>query len=199
MKLHILAARVLFVSAYVLFGIVIFGAATIILLKTVMTARARAKIEPARVFAHYVLDPIPESVTNIKADQPMKFGGFRYTLRFNISREDLDLIVDSFPFQRVWNIEYGNGYLDWGWETLGDFSTNGEAIIVYHPDGPREPAWFKPDLWDDPEAYAFVKIGDSVNMETFKYEKKASDHEDIRVLLYNEKESQAYFVVTHLR
>ena len=198
MKLHILAARVLFVSAYVVFGIVIFVAAATILLKAVITARARAKIEPAKVFAGYVLDPIPESVTNIKADQPMKFRGVRYTLRFNISREDLGLIIESRPFQRVWNVEYGDGNLSWYWEEQNVLGMRVpkyiESLLCY--DYTREPRWFRPGQWDNPEAYAFWKEGDLVNTQLFDSDKNSSGPVNIQVLLYNEKEGQAYFIVT---
>jgi len=58
----------------------------------------------------------------------------------------------------------------------------------------REPGWFRPGLWDNPEAYAFWKEGDLVNIQTFG--KDISGPVKIRVLLYNEKEGEAYFVVT---
>jgi hypothetical protein len=191
MKLHILAARVLFVSAYVVFGIVIFAAAATILLKAVITARARAKIEPAKVFAGYVLDPIPESVTNIKADRPQAYGGYMYTLRFNINRADLALLIDSGPLQKVWSAKYDHdhGWVSWDWDRPGPLGMPKRpiSITVYGSSGgrPREPAWFRPELWDDPEAYAFRKEVGGQNIT--------------KVLLYNDKEGEAYFIVSRFR
>ena len=198
MKPHILAARVLFVSAYVLFGVVLFGAAVIVLMKAGITAWGRAQIEPAKVFAGYVLSPIPESVTDIKADQPSKFGGHTYTLRFNISREDLDLIVKSRPFQRVWNVEYSHGNLSWYW---GEQNVLGMRVYRYGNSIPcydytREPRWFRPERWDNPEAYAFSKEGNLVNTECFDSDKNSSGPVSHQVLLYNEKEGEAYFITT---
>jgi hypothetical protein len=195
MKLHKSAARVLFVSVYVVFGIVIFVAAATILMKTVMTARARAKIEPAKVFAGYVLHPIPESVTNIKADQPRYVLGYRYTFRFNINRNDLGLLIDSQPFAKVWNVEYANGNLSWYFGRdcpLGiDIYTHGRWLPCY--DYTRAPSWFRPDLWENPEAYAVWKEGNLVNIETSG--RDSGGPVEIRVLLYNEDEGEAYFIV----
>jgi len=133
-------------------------------------------------------------VTNIRADKPKRFEGYRYTFRFNINRADLALLINSQPFVRVWNVKYKNRNLKWTWD-LGDgnygYPKYNSSMICYKYT--REPGWFKPGLWDNPEAYAFWKEGDLVNIEIFG--KKSSGPTDIRVLLYNEKEGEAYFVV----
>lgn len=155
-----------------------------------------SKARASAAFRRYVLNPIPKSVTNIRADQPMKIHGYRYTFRFNINRDDLGLLINSRPFVRVWNVKYKNKHLSWYWER-GDgkfgmpkyrYST---TMICYKYT--REPGWFTPELWDNPEAYAFCKEGDLMNIQRFG--KDTSGPVEIRVLLYNEKEGQAYYVV----
>lgn len=157
----------------------------------------------AEIFTKYILDPIPKSVTNIKADRPRLFLGYTYTLRFNINKADLALITESRPFQRVWGVTYGmfgKGHLNWNWGPPGSAHAGGIAIIVYHPKGGRrEPKWFTPNLWDDPDMYAFRKVGDHENTETMGYHKKANEQVDTQVLLYNEKEQEAYFIISNRR
>jgi hypothetical protein len=48
-----------------------------------------------------------------------------------------------------------------------------------------EPKWFRPQRWDNPEAYAFDETSDG-RMKS-------------KVLLYNEKEGEAYFIVSNLK
>jgi len=156
--------------------------------------RGMSEKKASEAFRQYVLDPIPESVKNIRADQPKNIGGYRYTFRFNINRGHLALLTDSRPFVRIWNVIYKNRYIWWTWDQEGPFGlimqTN--AAICY--DHTREPGWFKPGLWDNPEAYAFLKVGNLVNAEAFK---SSNGPTDKRVLLYNEKEAEAYFVVSY--
>ncbi len=153
---------------------------------------------PSEVFRQHIMDPIPESVTNIKADRPSVIGAYKYVLRFNISRNDLDSIINSRPFQRVWNVKYDNGYLDWGWDRSGPLGIPkyGGSMIVYDRKGPREPGWFRPKLGDNAEVYAFEKVGDRVNTQIFDYEPKVYDRHDTQVLIYNEKEGEAYFILS---
>ena len=190
MKRHKLAAHILFLLVLLNCIALLFIFAWIILLKP-------PKIPPSEVFRQYVLSPIPESVTNIRADQPKKIRGYRYTFRFNINRDDLALLINSRPFVRVWNVKYEKyGNLSWYWER-GDGNYGipkyGSSMPCY--DYTREPGWFRPGLWDNPEAYTFCKEGDLVNIERFG--KKSSGPTDIRVLLYNENEAEAYFVVQY--
>ena len=171
--------------------------------------RGMPEARASEVFRQYVLEPIPPSVKNIRAHQPGRFYGKRYTLRFNINRDDLNLIVNSRPFIRVRNVEYKNGSLDWGWGRLDadpllipegsplDVPKYNLGISLYGRK--RGPAWFRPDLWDDPEAYCFYREGDLVNTEAYEREMRKSSQlrrgrHIIQVLLYNEKEGEAYFV-----
>ena len=74
--------------------------------------RRMSETEASTAFRQYVLAPIPKSVTNIRADQPKNFGGYRYTFRFNINRDDLGLLINARPFVRIWNVKYRDGSLD---------------------------------------------------------------------------------------
>jgi len=156
--------------------------------------------QPTEIFTEHILDPIPNSVTNLKADRPDCFQGYTYTLRFNINRADLVLITGSRPLQRVWNVRYIYGDIKWYWDPPGGTYTRGGSVIVYHPEGGRrEPNWFKPNLQDDPEVYAFQKVGDHVNAQAVTYFKKANEQEITQVLLYNEKDQEAYFIISNWR
>lgn len=156
--------------------------------------RRMSEEEATAAFKNYVFNPVPASVANIRADQPKDFGGYRYTFRFNINRDDLALLTASCPFVRVWNIEYKSGSLRWQWSREGLLGTGPITGIPCY-DHTREPRWFEPGQWADPEAYAFLKVGDWVNVETFG--KRSSGPTNIKILLYNEKEREAYFVVTY--
>lgn len=64
----------------------------------------------------------------------------------------------------------------------------------------RKSKWFRPELWDNTEAYGLSKIGDLVNTEAYERDREKSreskDRTTIQVLLYNEKEGEAYFIVS---
>jgi len=152
---------------------------------------------PDELFKKYILSPIPASVTDIRADQPSKIIGYRFTFRFKINREDLALIINSRPFMRVLNVEYKNGYISWQWNRDGPFGT-GPTLDIPCYDHTREPRWFRPGRWDNPEAYAFRKVGDRVNIETYDKDSRGPrGPTNIQVLLYNEEEAEAYFVVMY--
>ena len=187
-----------------LFFICIFG----MLGFTACRPRGMSKARASQTFWQYVFGPIPKSVTNIRAHQPGIFYGSTYTLRFNINREDLALIVNSRPFIKVWNVKYENGTLSWGWDRVdtGPLVIPEELAIPKYGcsmslyDSGREPVWFRPELWDNPEAYGLYKIGDLVNTEVFERDKEKSrepkGRTTIQVLLYNEKEGEAYFIAS---
>jgi hypothetical protein len=138
----------------------------------------------SKAFKRYVLDPIPKSVTNIKVDQPKNFQGYRYTFRFNINRSDLDLLIHSKPFVRVWSVEYKNGDLRWSWDRPdGKYWTTRPCY-----DHTKEPSWFRLEQWDAYEAYVFTKVGNLLNMETLV--KQADGPTNVKILLYNENESE---------
>jgi len=161
--------------------------------------------QPTEIFTEHILDPIPNSVTNLKADRPEYFQGFSkgyiYTLRFNINRADLALIVGSQPFQRVWDVKYDEfGDINWYWDPPDSTYKRGEAIIVYHPEGRRrEPKWFKTNQWDEFEVYVYKKVGNYVNAQAMKYYKKTNEQEITHILLYNEKDHEAYFIISNWR
>ena len=160
---------------------------------------------PAEIFTEHILDPIPNSVTNLKADRPeysqVFSKGYIYTLRFNINRADLALIIGSQPFQRVWDVRYDEfGKIVWYWDPPGGTYTRMEDLIVYGDEGRRrEPKWFKTDQWNEFEVYVFKKVGDYVNAQAMKYHKKAYEQEITHVLLYNEKDQEAYFIISNRR
>ncbi len=144
------------------------------------------KMPPSVIFRQYVLEQTPESVTNLRADQPTNILGYQYTFRFNINRSDLALLIDSGPLKRVWNVKYRNGRLDWAWDTWHGRSMNGCSMIVSNSGfWRREPLWFEPQKWQNPEAYALDETVGG-RMKT-------------KVLLYNEKEGEAYFIVSNLK
>jgi len=188
-KYYKLTARTLLVFAFICMALLLVLGGC----KRISKARASA------AFRRYVLNPIPKSVTNIRADKPMKIHGYRYTFRFNINRDDLGLLINSRPFVRAWNVKYKNRILSWyferGYIKFGiPMYKYGSSMAVYKYT--REPGWFTPGLWDNPEAYAFCKYGDLVNIQTFVQDTSGPVRPvEIRVLLYNEKEGQAYYVV----
>jgi hypothetical protein len=178
-----------------LFLFVLVGIVGLLILY-IRSHRGMSEEEASEAFKRYILNPIPKSVTNIRADQPKKFRGYRYTFRFNINREDLGLLINSGPFVKVWNTKYENGRLHWKWDRgsgLLGLSKYSSGIPCY--DHTVEPRWFKPGQWDEPNAYAFWRKGDLLNIETI--EKESSGPTNIKVLLYNENDAEAYFIVTY--
>jgi hypothetical protein len=127
-----------------------------------------------RLFRLYILDPIPPSVADIRVDHARKLFGYGYTFRFKIAKTDVAAIVGSRPFRRVRNAKYENrGALDFEWSP-----TSSEELAVY-PSGQGKPAWFRPDSWQDPEAYAY---------------QERAEQETTCLLLYNEQVGEAYFL-----
>ena len=174
-----------------------------VLFRTFIKSLTPPQPPPDKLFSGYVLSPIPTSVTNIKADQPSKFFGSIYTFRFYIRRDDLALLLDSRPFIEIWNVKYKNGILGWDWSNTDptelNIPTHGYSLSLYgnNRDSPCEPKWFKPELWDNPEAYAYYKVGYLVNTQVFEHNDRDLDgRETIQILLYNEKEGEAYFIVS---
>lgn len=181
LKNNILSRNVIFVFVFIISAVLIM----------VLSLNINPKMTNERaseIFKQFVLDPIPESVTDIKADQPRTIRGYRYTLLFNINREDLGLIIDSEPFQEVQNVEYKNGNLTWEWD-----KSHSETAIIYKDWGP---GWFEPEFGENSEVYAFVKIGDQVNIQLYEYKQKAYDKEDMKILIYDPQKGQAYFIVS---
>ena len=126
------------------------------------------------LFRYYILDPIPPSVTNIRVDHARKFFGYGYTFRFKIARADVEAVIGSRPFRRVRDVGYERGgTLHFMWSPA-----SWEGMAVY-PAGKGKPAWFRPDSWQDPEAYAY---------------QERAEQEAIYLLLYNEQIEEAYFL-----
>jgi len=196
LKQHKLTVSALFPFGFVVCTVVLLGL-------TSCEFRKASNSQANKIYQQYVLDPIPESVENIKVDQADEIGGYRYTLRFNINKTDLSQIINSRPFERVWNVKYRNGFLEWGWDRDGPLgmSKRGYSLTVYIPEKSR-PDWFRPELWDNPEAYAFYKVGDLVNVQAFDRDRKSGGQGGqvkTDVLLYNEKEDEAYFIASSSR
>ena len=203
MKRRHFAAIVVFIFGMIFFVGTLFKHVPPLLFKIVAKTLGAPQAPPEEMFRQYVLSPIPKSVTNIKADQPSEIFGYDYTFRFNISRDDLALLIDSRPFVGVWNVKYKKGVLEWGWGRTGPIELEspkyGYSLPLYYKSwsGPHEPVWFKPGLWDNPEAYAFYKVGDMVNIQALERDwQNLSGPVTIQVLLYNEKEGQVYFVIS---
>ena len=203
MKRRHFAVVVVFIFGMIFFAVTLFKYVPPLLFKTLTKTLKAPQAPPEETFRQYVLSPIPKSVTNIKADQPKNIMGYKYTFRFNISRDDLALLIDSRHFIEVWNVKYKNGMLDWGWGHTDPIELKipkyGLSLPLYgnNWDSPREPKWFKPGRWENPEAYAFYKVGDLVNIQAFEHDGRSlGGRVTIEVLLYNEKEGKAYFIVS---
>jgi hypothetical protein len=145
------------------------------------------KIGAADLFRQYVLNPIPESVSHIKVDQPKTHGGYGYVFRFNVNRKDFNCIRESRPFRETENIRYIGGTelsFDWkGWE----IETSGERVRGFGFEMyalVRKPSWYDLASWENPEAYALNEVDKSNNR-------------DVQVLLYNNELEQAYFITFH--
>jgi hypothetical protein len=199
MKRRHLALVIVIVFGTIFFVVTFLKYVPPLLFKTLIVPQ----VPPEETFRQFVLSPIPKSVTNIKADQTSKIFGYTCTFRFNISRDDLNQLIDSRPFVEVWHVKYKNGMLEWGLGHAGPIELKMAKYAHSTPlygdvwDLPREPVWFKPGLWDNPEAYAFYKIGDLVNIQAFEHDgRNLGGRVIMQVLLYNEKEGEAYFIVS---
>ena len=109
------AIVVVFIFGMIFLGVTFLRYVPPLLFRTFIKSLTQPPPPPEEIFGQHILSPIPKSVTNIKADQPVKIHGYVYTFRFNISRDDLALLIDSQPFIKVWNVKYKNGLLEWGW------------------------------------------------------------------------------------
>jgi hypothetical protein len=192
---------VIFIFGMIFLGVTFIRYVPPLLSRTLIKTLKGPQASPEEMFRGYVMSPIPKSVTNIKADQPKDFRGYIYTFRFNISSGDLALLLNSQPFIEVWNVEYKNGMLNWRWGHTDPIEPKmpkyGLSLLLYGDNLPREPKWFKPGQWDNPEAYAFYKLGNLINTQAFEHDGRSLGGRDIiQVLLYNEKEGEAYFIVS---
>ncbi|MBN2183421.1 MAG: hypothetical protein JW715_16035 [Sedimentisphaerales bacterium] len=135
--------------------------------------------DPKDIFRQYVMNPIPESVTNIKADQPKQIGGYGYVLSFNIYRADMDLIIKSRSLKEARITGFlGSGSLCFTWKDSPN--PTGCGFSIY---GSHKPSWYTLESWDNPEIYALTQ------------EVKDKNTSDIQVLIYNPTLRQAFFIV----
>ena len=141
---------------------------------------------------------LPESVTNIKIDQPGKFQGRTYAVRFSINRDDFTKLMKSQSFVKVYKLKYEDGQLSWFWKSGEDnvlgMPTDGFGLPVYSQG--RNPGWFRPDKLDSHESYAFHQEGDLVNPQLSGGSTLIKGHTTILLLIYSEKEREAYFVAS---
>ena len=148
----------------------------------VYSLRVRPRIQAAELFRKHIMDPIPASVTQIQADQPMVVGSCVYILRFSVSLADFELIAKSRPFREAEISVYPDGALDWTWKNLpvsGDLGEIGSEFPMYGQ-RQRRPSWFDLHSWDHSKGYAYRKKG---------------PHEESQVLIYNSILGQAYFII----
>jgi len=170
-----------------------------------------------QAFRRFVANPIPASVTSIQMDCPRDNGywGYVYVLRFGIDRTDLDIIINSQLFQKVY-LSYFNdrcyidspsstdlymlrfnasGHLEWrNWEkpkvTITDRGTStnhgsSSGTDIYKPDQ-KQPPWLDLGVWQEPEMYLYEEEGGRDGVY----------HE--KVLIYNNSKGYAYLIDKHL-
>ena len=183
-----------------LFVLVVFMGVVWLLFLVVAVFQQALKTPAVVTFRKYVIDPIPVSVKNIKADQPKKFMGYRCIFRFNISKDDLPLLINSRPFVRVWNVKYRKGHLGWGWDRpdpLG-MSRRGQSMTCYHRHyWPWKPLWFRPKISDNSEVFVYYKVAKLLNIQAFDRDRaKSQGRVRTQVLIYNEKKGEAYFIAS---
>lgn len=148
------------------------------------------------VFKRYFFQGVLESVADIRLDQPGKFQGRTYALRFNINRDDFTKLLKSRSFLKVYKLKYEDGILSWFWKSGEDnvlgMPTHGSGLPVYSQR--RNPGWFRPDKLDGSESFAFEQIGDFVNPILSEGTRLIQGHTTILILIYSEKEGEAYLV-----
>ena len=103
--------------------------------------------DPKVAFEGLVCDPMPESVSNIHARGIIMFTGGSASIRFEISPEDVDKLIEDGEFRPI-----GGGLPDWLREKHPDFNTDNamrlrrgdremDDIILYIC-GDRTKCWF---------------------------------------------------------
>lgn len=100
------------------------------------------------LFKQHVLDPIPESIREIRVDRTQQVFGYGLTFRFKVSGADLDRILESRPFTEMMNISYRNRVLHWDSEPSG-----GQTVLLY-PSESDVPTWFDLEIQEATQGYA---------------------------------------------
>jgi len=145
---------------------------------------------PCEVFREHVCDPIPQSVTDVKLDQPDKvrtlFANELYVMRFKINKVDLMSIVNARPFKEFDWVEYverQDGVLHWG-RGSHPFGLHDMGLcLLYAPAmGVVPPDWFKPNEWQSPKVFVRERVGGK---------------DRTQILIYDEDLSEAYFIEHH--
>jgi len=165
----LLLGAVVFVWRAELFPILPFGA-------HLVPAEGGPSGSAQELFRQHILDPIPQSVTEIKADRLRKSSGYGCVFRFKISKADVGLIVNSRPFVNATQAEYRNGILHW------EYAPGLSRTKVIYASDLRRPRWFELQRWNHFKAYVLDE-GDKYNEES------------LHILLYNEDLEEAYFIV----
>ena len=152
----------------------------------------QSELWKSRIFSKYVLKPIPKSVADIKVDELECSGiGHCYVMRFRIEKADLTLVLNSRMFQEFSSVAYKFGNLFWYKinyqerdplkNPLGGETSNNLPLYTNQRQQ-QPPDWFKPNDWSKPKVYVVSeKYGRSRRYQT-------------KVLIYNEKLEEAYFV-----
>ena len=155
---------------------------------SIYVMRIQWKLRASDLFREYIMDPVPASVADVKADQPKTIGGYGYVFRFAVKRTDLELIRKSRPFREAQITSYmGGGSLYWDWKDVpssGHIGEKGRAFSMYGT-RLRAPPWYDLESWDSPETYVLVK------------DDKDGNTLENQVLVYNAELGQAYFIVFH--
>jgi len=166
----VLLAAVVLVSRAGLFPRILYAA-------RLAPAKNRPSGSPQGLFRQHILDPIPESVAEIKADRLRRSSGYGCTFRFKIRKADAGLIVNSRPFVSARQVEYRSDILHW------EYAPGLSRTKVIYASDSHKPRWFELQTWDHFEAYVLDE-GDKYNEES------------LHILLYNEDLEEAYFIMT---
>lgn len=159
--------------------------AVLVLCATMLTfygARFLRGPAASEVFRRHVLDPIPASVTDLKADQTKSSGGYGYVLRFGVNRSDLEQILasQSVPLREA-RLDYSkDGMLSFVWK--GPSASLDSCSFSLYGKG-NKPSWFDLASWEGPDVYACFR-GPGTPEEP-----------DTVIVIYNATIRRAYFMV----
>ena len=143
----------------------------------------RVRRDPTALFERYVLKPVPQSVAEIRVDQPGSWQGYGYVFRFRINRADLSRILNCRHLERIPNMSVSpdGRILHWNWNSGGGLTWSAYSDS---PHAPVPPSWCT-DLghWVNFEAYALEYMKNRPGMTATKI---------LEILIYNETLGEAY-------
>jgi len=146
-----------------------------------LTIVAYAKWHASQLFREVVLDPVPKSVSHIKAERVRWLNKHTYVFRFRISRDDLARLVHTGPYDAIAYVDFDRGVLSYGEK---EYATS--SIWLYEvPRGDRLPAWFDLARW--------------TRCQTWIAEKEQPDLYNVRLVLFHEGTGEAYFIEHEMR